>query len=310
MKYYILLFFILLGVCYFMPYTISLMPDSPESTSLEESFPIQPPIDSTVTVCIDGNITELSIDSWVTYALRYELPADCPAEFGKAMAVIMRTYAVYHIKQGDKLEGHPEYDFCDDPTHCKGLDTTDGSNVMSNYASQTAQQIIYFGREPINPIIHTSSSEKTASALEVYGVDIPYLKAVTTPDESKLPDFCQTVTLTKQELSERLSAVGIFAASGIQNWITYISDTDSGRVKEVCICGSVISGIKLASLLGLNSSNFTTATLNDSITFAVEGIGNGVGLSKYGAYIMAEQGTEYGKILSHYYTGIYVGNIS
>ena len=46
---------------------------------------------------------------------------------------------------------------------------------------------------------------------------------------------------------------------------------------------------------------------SDSFTFTVKGKGNGVGLSIEGAKLMAQNGADYKKILTSYYTGVSVG---
>ena len=45
------------------------------------------------------------------------------------------------------------------------------------------------------------------------------------------------------------------------------------------------------------------------MTFVTSGSGHRVGLSQYGADGMAEQGSDYTEILSHYYSGINIGQI-
>lgn len=60
-------------------------------------------------------------------------------------------------------------------------------------------------------------------------------------------------------------------------------------------------GNRSTALFGLQSTNFTITTTEDSITFHTIGYGHGVGLSQYGAKYMAEQGYDYTEILAHYY---------
>ena len=61
------------------------------------------------------------------------------------------------------------------------------------------------------------------------------------------------------------------------------------------------------ALFGLQSTNFTITTTEDSITFHTIGYGHGVGLSQYGAKYMAEQGYDYTEILAHYYPNTELG---
>ena len=67
--------------------------------------------------------------------------------------------------------------------------------------------------------------------------------------------------------------------------------------------GVTVDGTAVREAFGLQSTNFTLTTTDDSITFHTIGYGHGVGLSQYGAKYMAEQGADYVEILSHYYPG-------
>ena len=56
-------------------------------------------------------------------------------------------------------------------------------------------------------------------------------------------------------------------------------------------------------------TNYTDTTTEDSITFHTSGYGHGVGLWQYGAKYMAEQGSDYQEILSHYYQDAVLTNL-
>ena len=45
----------------------------------------------------------------------------------------------------------------------------------------------------------------------------------------------------------------------------------------------------------------------DQVTFSVTGYGHGVGMSQYGANVLAQGGMTYDEILRWYYTGAEVG---
>ncbi|MEG1578959.1 MAG: hypothetical protein RR336_09370 [Oscillospiraceae bacterium] len=49
------------------------------------------------------------------------------------------------------------------------------------------------------------------------------------------------------------------------------------------------------------------AAAGESISFHVTAYGHGVGMSQYGANVMAKNGAGYEEILKHYYTGVEVG---
>lgn len=304
-----MLLFISLAVLFCsLPFAVSLIsqnngqvtPDTSESFAQTDG-------EKYISVKKDGIICRMTLEDWTLYALCHELPDDAPPELAKALAVALHTYAEYHIKYGDKKADHPDYEFCSDPNHCKGLDSENISAVARKAINVTRGELIYCDRQPINPIMHTSSAALTESAYEVLGVDVPYLQSVDTPDESGLDGFSATVEFRRERLAELLAANGITVAGDCNTWITYISYTPSGRVRNVSLCGRDIGGQELAKMLGLQSLNFTVKSTADKIIFESQGIGSGVGMSKYGAYIMALRGDGYEKILTHYYSNTYIG---
>ena len=67
--------------------------------------------------------------------------------------------------------------------------------------------------------------------------------------------------------------------------------------------GAVFPGTELRQLFSLRSTAFTLAYTGERFVFTVSGYGHGVGMSQYGAKLMAEQGADYAEILAHYYPG-------
>lgn len=70
-----------------------------------------------------------------------------------------------------------------------------------------------------------------------------------------------------------------------------------------------MGGNRLRTILGLRSACFTISFDGDEVTFSVSGYGHGVGMSQYGANVLAEGGMGYREILEWYYTGAEVGLI-
>lgn len=305
MKYYMLFFAFILAFTTVLPYGLSALKKNDDLSEISDSSSYDSS-STFISVKKDGIICSMNIEDWTLYALSYEMPENSPTEFAKALAVAMRTYAAYHLWYGDKKQDHPECDFCSDPTHCKGLDCDSVEQTAKNAVNSTAGELIYYNRCPINPIMHISSSVMTESAKEAMGIDVPYLRSVSTPDESKLEGFSSAVSLAESKVKATLEKHGYTVSGDCQSWITYVSYTAAGRVRSVFLCGQTISGKELAEMFGLSSLNFTMKASSEKIVFETEGIGNGLGMSEYGAYLMAEAGSNYDEILTHYYQGTYI----
>ena len=78
---------------------------------------------------------------------------------------------------------------------------------------------------------------------------------------------------------------------------------DNSKAPVVLLGDPVWSG-RMRTLLELRSANFTVAATAEQIIFSVTGYGHGVGMSQYGANAMAQAGSGWREILTHYYTGI------
>jgi stage II sporulation protein D len=89
----------------------------------------------------------------------------------------------------------------------------------------------------------------------------------------------------------------------INSWIGDMQYTDSGRVAWVNIGGVDITGTQIRQLFQLRSAAFTISIDGENVIFETTGYGHGVGMSQYGANIMAENGSTYDEILTWYYTG-------
>ena len=86
-------------------------------------------------------------------------------------------------------------------------------------------------------------------------------------------------------------------------WVSDIKRNDSGRVQAATIGKVEFTGAELRKLFSLRSTAFKLEHSDGQFTFTVTGYGHGVGMSQYGANIMAKNGSDYKEILAHYYPG-------
>ena len=147
--------------------------------------------------------------------------------------------------------------------------------------------------------------EYTASAYELLGEDIPYLVSVDTPDESGFSAFVNTVTIPLDRLAAAFPDRALsFAESDL-----YLSYYDSGRIKNVFFGDTAIAGGALAAAFSLCSQRFDAVICDGALVVTTYGYGDGLGLSQYGAYLLAKNGQTYKDILLHYYRGAEISAI-
>ena len=272
---------------------------------------------STVTVDIDGTPTELPLETYVAGVVAAEIPNDFPMEAIRAQAVAARTYAVYKLSRG-RPEAHPDADLCDDYHHCAAyrdiaVETAAGSDLsrVQQAVEDTEGEILTYDGAPIAAVFHCVSGPRTEAAKDVWGEDIPYLQSKVSPGGSAYSGYEDAVTVSADDFRQKVAdAFPAADVSGAPNsWFKASVRSAAGGIITVQLGGATVEGTAVRELFGLQSTNFTVTTTEDSITFHTIGYGHGVGLSQYGAKYMAEQGSDYQEILSHYYQDAVLTNL-
>ena len=170
-------------------------------------------------------------------------------------------------------------------------------------AISTAGMYIAYGGTPAKALSHVSSRSFTVGAAEAFGENVPYLQSVPTPEYEQGALTADERSFTADELADILAENGYECDTSLRlsGWLTYVARSESGRVTSVWLCGNPISGRKLASMLGLESSYFEITVSNGGFDVKCYGSGDGVGLSELGARVMAQSGKRFDEILLHYY---------
>jgi stage II sporulation protein D len=239
-------------------------------------------------------VNQVNIEEYLYSVVGSEAIPSWPLEALKAQAVAARTYAIY---QSNK-ESNRYYD----------LDTTTATQVYkglnNEYVStveavqQTQGQVMTHGGKVILAAFHAASGGHTENVEDVWTSPLPYLRGVIDYDQNS-PVFQWSKSFSTQELSRYFAGVGSIQA------LNPLRTTARGRVVTLQVEGSrarkTFNGVKVRQLLGLRSTLFTVAREGATFTILGRGSGHGIGLSQWGAYSLAQQGTPYNQILSHYY---------
>ena len=271
--------------------------------------------DMSFTALSGGESVETSMADWLPGVVAGEMPASFEPEALKAQAVAARTY-ILHLMSSPKA-AHPEAAVCDDPGCCKAHITEErmrenwGADFDANYAKilaavrDTDGEYLAWEGEAIEAVFHSSSAGRTEDAAEVWSAR-PYLVSVESPETAEdVPDYVTSVTVSPAEFAEKISAPypGADFSGEAVTWLGAVDYDGSGRVSSAEIGGASVPGTKLRELFGLRSTAFTLNYTDEGFLFTVTGYGHGVGMSQYGANVMAGDGSDYADILSHYYPG-------
>lgn len=275
-----------------------------------------------------GEVLDLDIEDYVKGVVAAEMPAEFHIEALKAQAVAARTYAISRtIRYKD---GHPDHvlaPICSG-VHCQAhlsfpqLEDIHGESWIEKYwpkivraVDETKNLGIFYGGEIIEPLYHSTSGGRTEDVKDVFAVEVPYLKSVSSPYELDAPRYNNIITMTVDEFIKKIKAkypeVSI-NKNNIHEKIKLIDKTMTGRVKKIAIDQNILEGRDLRELFELNSTNFTIYLDKNLNIIEIEtlGFGHGVGMSQWGANGMGKQGNTFEEILKHYYTGVEIKKIN
>ncbi|HIK85422.1 MAG: SpoIID/LytB domain-containing protein [Myxococcales bacterium] len=249
-------------------------------------------------------LNRVDLEEYVASTVGGEMSPSWPAHALRAQAVAARTYVLY------EADRHRDRAWDVRSTAVsqvyRGLEAETRETVRATRA--TEGQILTYAGEPILAVFHSTSGGQTATAGEVWGEDLPYLRIVEVEDEDDAPHTYWRTAFGREGLSGILEAAGIVVGE-LRN-MTIADRTPSGRVESLIVDGSTgshrLRGRQLRLLLGglaLRSTLFEIRESDDEFVFVGSGHGHGVGMSQWGARAMARQGASYQRILARFYPG-------
>ena len=244
------------------------------------------------------------MSDWLPGVVAGEMPAPFEPEALKAQAVAAPTNIMYAM--GREKPAHPEADVCDDPACCKahstdealrenwgeGLRGEHGPTILAAGRSTDGEYMSY-GGEVIQADFHSSSAGRTEDSAAIWQAE-PYLVSVESPETADdVPNYVSSVTVSRRTCTRRCSPpTRAEFGEDPAFWLGAAVHDASGRVESVDIGGAQVPGTELRTLFELRSTAFaldyTAAPSSPS-----RASGHGVGMSQYGANVMAQDGADY-----------------
>ena len=267
----------------------------------------------TLAVLTPEGVAAMAAEDYLVGVVAAEMPASFPEEALKAQAVAARTYALY-CARSDK---HGEAAVCTDPGCCQAWQSdaqlrdkwgeSYGTNLARIRAAveATAGQYLSWEGLPAFAAFHASSAGATEDSGAIWSA-LPYLVSVSSPETAgEVPNYVSTVSCLPLDFRDTLLSARPEAdfTGEPESWLGPVERDGSGRTATVELGGALFSGTELRALFRLRSTAFTLEYKEGVFTFTVTGSGHGVGMSQYGAKVLAETGSDYAAILAHYYPG-------
>ena len=252
---------------------------------------------------VTGDREVMSERDYLCGIVASQMPIEYDDEAIKAQAVASYTLIKYRRIYGTPAEAQSLLSK-------KELKKKWGEDYVRNYSrlrklvsSVYGEYIAYHG-EPILAAYHDFSCGVTEYGGNVWTGDYPYLAAVESRDDVCAEDYRSTVRMTAEQFSSVCSEKLGFSLKGEPSeWVVGCVRSDSGYVMSYTLCENTVGGQRMRNAFGLRSACFTLKYEDNAFVFDVRGSGHGVGMSKFGANLMALNGKTYREILAHYYKG-------
>ena len=210
-------------------------------------FVYRPASGSNITV-----INYVGLEDYVKGVLPYEIDPDWPIEAQKAQAVCARSFALGTSKHNEY------YELCN-TTNCQVYLGVNKATAASDAAvDATRGQYLTYNGDLVVGYFFSSDGGATEDAANVWGGDYPYLQGKEDPYETY--DSSWSVTLTKEEIRQKLLSAGYSIGTVANVEVTKRTDTDN--VNEVTVTDTdgktvTIQRDACRTVFGLDSIRYT-----------------------------------------------------
>lgn len=246
----------------------------------------------TVSLELDGQYVVMDVEAYLAGILPADMEGSDNLEAWKALAVIERTNIYKRMNgNGNIDEGELETKYLQEEEISEAWGERNYEvykKVVEQAILETAGITIQYDGEYIDALYHKVSVGSTVSAEELLGEAVPYLTSVVSSHDVESKDYMNIIIVSKDEVQE----------------LTVTESTEHGYVKAVNCNGEVLTGEEAQERFQIYSLNFYVEDMGGEFRIVSLGTGHGLGLSLYGAGIMAREGKTYEEILSYYYSGI------
>ncbi|MDO5300562.1 MAG: SpoIID/LytB domain-containing protein [Clostridia bacterium] len=254
-------------------------------------------------------LEKMSVEEYLPAVLAGEMAGDWPLEALKAQAILARTFVLQFVTQ--KTSMYDGADISTDIKEAQAYDTAGVNDRIRQAVSETRGQVLNAGGELPYAWFHAHSGGLTARAKEGldYEKDEPgYTQCVKGMENDEAPqDAAQwEASFTADEVLAAAKDAG--ASVSELTSISIGERGESGRAKTLLISGKEVSAPAFRIAIGstkMRSCLLESLRVEDGqVRMSGKGYGHGVGMSQWGAYAMAKQGSTAQDIVTHYFAGV------
>ncbi len=257
------------------------------------------------------SVRAVPLEDYVARVLAGEAAARSRPAALEALAITVRTFALANRNR----HGKDGFDLCTQ-THCQVL--RDATPATRAAAAATAGLVLAWRGQPASVYYTASCGGRTERPSNVWpgAEDPPFM-----PSQADAGCAGQPRWVTEISAADLVRALRAAGFSGVQlRGVRILSRNESGRVNQLEVKGLTpdqISGQALRMAVGralgwqlLKSTAFDVARSGPGYRFTGRGYGHGVGFCVIGATNRAEAGASRADLLSAYFPGLQVTQVS
>lgn len=278
----------------------------------------------------EQRIIEVPLEKYIRGVVAAEMPADFQLEALKAQALAARTYIANRLltDQGadmGKIDAaakgahvsdsvlHQVYESDEQLKKKWGSEYEEKMKKVNQAVHETSGKVILYDGQPIYAAFFSTSNGRTENSEDYFEKAYPYLRSVSSVWDQASPKYTDRKKMTVSDAIQRIekkTGKKITLPSGTgNNWMRVTKRTAGGQVGKVRIGDQELTGREVREALELASADFSWSVQKETIIFQTRGYGHGVGMSQWGANLMAQEGKSAEEIVKHYYQGVEVAEL-
>lgn len=243
--------------------------------------------------------TDEELEKYLVSVVACEMPALYEIEALKAQAIASRTYALYQRdEKGVNLTNQDQCISTEEELKNKWNNNfTNYKNRIEIAVNSTKGIVMKKDDKLFKSFYFSTSNGYTEDSVTVFKEG--NITSVSSPWDKENKKYEVANYFEKKDL---INVLGNFSV------IKITKRNSTNHVEEVTVDDRKYSGIEFRKLLNLRSTDFEIDNINDTYEIKTRGYGHGVGMSQFGANMLAKQSKNYTEILKYYYGDIELKN--
>lgn len=258
-----------------------------------------------------GEVTELSLEEYLCGVVAGEMDNSWPEEALKAQAILARTFTLEKMESGALQDRNA--DASTDIHEFQAYDASKINQAIREAVDDTEDEVAVYNGNLIKAWFFSDGGGITASSakegLSYDKEETPYIHSVEDPgaQHKENPNQSWTAEFSMDEVASAVASVTGVTREGYQQ-VTIAERGESGRAVTYQFDNVAVGAAALRLALGgekMKSNLVDEISIqNNTLIVKGRGYGHGVGMSQWGARVMAEQGKNAEQIVRYFFKDV------